>query len=80
MTYGAVAPDGSYQYFQVIWPDEDYMEQVKEMIRGVDTASRVDLTARQIVLDESWEYFRGNRTLEDTVTAIGEKLRLYLTE
>ncbi|WP_071432574.1 ABC transporter substrate-binding protein [Angelakisella massiliensis] len=80
MTYGAVAADGSYQYFQVIWPDEDYMEQVKEMIRGVDTASRVDLTARQIVLDESWEYFRGNRTLEDTVTAIGEKLRLYLTE
>lgn len=56
------------------------MEQVKEMIRGVDTASRVDLTARQIVLDESWEYFRGNRTLEDTVTAIGEKLRLYLAE
>lgn len=79
-TYGTQESDGSYNYLQVIWPDDAYMEQMKSMIRGLTTASRVDVIALQMVLDETQGYYLGEKSLEDTVAALGEKLRLYSAE
>lgn len=79
-TYGTQEADGSYRYLQVIWPDEAYMEQLKTMLKGLDCSSRVDTLALQMVIDESRPYFLEEKSLEDTVTALTEKLRLYLAE
>ncbi|MEG0852563.1 MAG: hypothetical protein RSF82_01730 [Angelakisella sp.] len=79
-TYGTVEADGSYRYLQVIWPDDAYMEQMKAMIKSVNHASRVDVVALQMVIDETIPYFLGDKSLDDTVTALTEKLRLYLSE
>ncbi|MEG0542037.1 MAG: hypothetical protein RR528_06890, partial [Angelakisella sp.] len=65
---------------QVIWPDDAYMEQMKAMIKSVNHASRVDVVALQMVIDETIPYFLGDKSLDDTVTALTEKLRLYLSE
>ncbi len=72
--------DDYSEMLQVIWPSEEYMADILELLRSLDTAADTDRVAAQMVIDETREYFNGHKSLEDTVSAVVEKMNLYLAE
>lgn len=65
---------------QVTWPSEAFMEDAKSWILALDTPSASDEVVKQMVLDETAGYFDGTLTLDEAVSALREKLNIYLAE
>lgn len=65
---------------QVTWPSDAFMENAENWITALDTPSASDEVVKQMVLDETAGYFDGTRTLDEAVTALREKLNIYLAE
>lgn len=65
---------------QVTWPSDAFMENARNWITALDTPSASDEVVRQMVLDETAGYFDGTLTLDEAVTALREKLNIYLAE
>ena len=65
---------------QVIWPSDAYMKDMLNAIRNLNTPCTVDAVLQQILVDETKDYFTGAKSLESTITAVTEKMKLYLAE
>lgn len=65
---------------QIKWPSEQFMNTLADQLEGLSTPVTVDRVVLDTICQETVPYFEGSRSLEDTVTAVTEKLRLYLFE
>lgn len=65
---------------QIKWPSEQFMNTLADQLEGLSMPVTVDRVVLDTICQETVPYFEGTRSLEDTVTAVTEKLRLYLFE
>jgi ABC-type glycerol-3-phosphate transport system substrate-binding protein len=78
---GAVAYDAE-QVFALsnYWPTEEQMQGVIEMIASANAVSPHDAIIKQIVLEETAGLFTGDRTVEEVVQALTQKVERNLQE
>ncbi|WRS27835.1 extracellular solute-binding protein [Oscillospiraceae bacterium MB08-C2-2] len=76
-------PDTGEQWsfeLQVIWPEPAYMKQKLEEIEAIATPVLENAVVKEMILTETAPYIEGSRSLEETASALEEKLNLYLAE
>lgn len=81
--YGAVASsdgEGHYVEMDIYWPDDDQIADFREWMESVDTPYIEDSFLEEAVYEEGAEYMEGGQSLDEAVTAIEEKLKIYLAE
>lgn len=61
-------------------PSAEELKKVMELCLGVKTPYVPDYTLLEMIIDETEEYFAGNETVEQAVSKIKERTRLYLSE
>lgn len=59
--------------------DEDIAEMT-EMLESLDTPVNTDRVLRNLILEQGEKYLHGEQSIEDTMTAIRQKVNLYLAE
>lgn len=61
-------------------PSAEELKKVMELCLSLKTPYVPDDTLLEMIIDETEEYFAGNETVEQTVSQIKERTRLYLSE
>lgn len=61
-------------------PSSEELRKVMELCLSMKTPYIPDDTLLEMIIDETEEYFAGNETVEQTVSKIKERTRLYLSE
>lgn len=83
-TYGTtlVDKDGADVpiFLSIDYPPEEYRQMWAEKIKALDKPVILDGSVQTMVEEETADFFAGKRTLEDTVTALCQKLALYRAE
>lgn len=62
------------------WPEEKYINRLKEVISKLKTPSESNEVLLQIILDETKGYFEDTKTLDEAVEAVSQRTQAYFTE
>lgn len=79
----SLAMSNDFDEGEMLWgrlPSEEELRKVMELCLSVKTPCVPDYTILEMIIDESKEYFDGGKTVEQTVSQIKERTRLYLSE
>lgn len=78
----AVSGEGSDDMFtmSLLWPDEEQLEELRQMLEAADTPSLTDETIWNVVKEQGEKYLEGSQELEEAVNNIMQKVNLYLAE
>lgn len=80
MSIGTTNDDDVTEYLNITWFSDETISQLKQMIYSLDTPSLTDQLVLQSIIDESKDYFAGDRSLEDVVNSVAQKVDMYLSE
>ena len=80
ISIGAGTPDGRHYGFTMNQFNEEAADQLESILLGLDVSAVADAAVQNIVLDAAENYLKGNATLQDALSAIEQKLTLYLNE
>lgn len=72
--------DGQSASLMLVWPSEEQLAELGEMLDAVDTPSLTDETIWTVVKEQGEKYLKGEQELENTVNSIMQKVNLYLAE
>lgn len=72
--------DGNIISFQGYWPTDEQIAALKSQLASVDTAYIPDSVLEKAVFDGGTDYIKGNRNLEDALSAIDKMVALYMAE
>lgn len=75
-----ITVDGQEKWIQILWPTEEFMNQVIERTKNLSTPSTQDPILLEMIVDETIDYFAGNKPLEETVSAVIQRTQAYLAE
>ena len=64
----------------LLWPDEEQLEELRQMLEAADTPSLTDETIWNVVKEQGEKYLEGSQELEEAVNNIMQKVNLYLAE
>lgn len=64
----------------VMYPPEEYRNQMVKQLKSLDTPIFYDETVLQIIIEDSADFWSGKANLDATVNAIMQKLKLYEAE
>ena len=67
-------------HLEAYWPDAVFLAGVNDAIDSADTPVMVNRTVVEIFNQETAAFFAGGSSLEDTMTALRQKLDIYLAE
>ena len=73
---GAIVPVA----MQVMYPPEEYRQQMAELFKGLSTPILYDETVLQLIIDGSKDYISSKSDLDTAVSGIMQKLKLYEAE
>lgn len=59
---------------------QERVEAFTALLEGLDTPALTDATIQSLVLEQGKMYLKGDRSLEDTMSALRQKISLYLAE
>lgn len=62
------------------WPSADKVAHMMDMVPQLTVPVIVDENVMEMIVSESKDYFDGKATVEQAVSAVSQKLKLYLTE
>ncbi|MFV0401881.1 MAG: ABC transporter substrate-binding protein, partial [Oscillospiraceae bacterium] len=62
------------------WPSDEFMSELKTMLRGVQVPVKANAVIREMVIDETAGFIGGTKSLDDTVRSLAQKMDLYLSE
>ena len=72
--------EGEIVTFEMNTLTEDELNQLTEMFESLDTPVLADATIQSLVIDQGEQYLKGEISLEDALSAIQQKMNLYLAE
>lgn len=72
--------EGNYIEMTIYWPDEEIKSMLWRWIEGASTPYIEDVRLEDAVYKEGALYMRGEKSLEEAVTAIEKSVALYMTE
>lgn len=75
-----VMEDGEMKLLFILWPEEAFMDQVIETIRGLSTPSIPDEVLLEMIIEETRDFFAGSKTAQETADAVAERTQAYLAE
>lgn len=79
-SFVSTSRSGSDYVLEGAWPSMEWREELGELLTGVHTPAMVDPTIMQMIADGSRDYFDGKESLEGAVSAIENKIGLYMAE
>lgn len=80
--YGSIgsSSNASDRSLRAKWPEEKYINRLKEVISKLKTPSESNEVLLQIILDETKGYFEDTKTLDEAVEAVSQRTQAYFTE
>lgn len=80
--YGSISSSSrdSGRSLSANWPEEKYINRLKEVISKLKTPSESNEVLLQIILDETKGYFEDTKTLDEAVEAVSQRTQAYFTE
>lgn len=72
--------DGRESVLYISWPEDKWIDQVRTIMESADTLSLADSVLEDTILEEGVSALNGERTVEETVKAIGRKVSIYMAE
>lgn len=72
--------NGEEKWLQVFWPSETFMEELLQTLSTLSVPSVLDPVLLEMLVDETREFFAGNKGLEETADAVIERTQAYLSE
>lgn len=80
--YGSIgsSSNASDRSLRAKWPEEKYINIIKEVISKLKTPSESNEVLLQIILDETKGYFEDTKTLDEAVEAVSQRTQAYFTE
>ena len=72
--------DGEEKWLQVLWPSDSFMQSLLQQMQSLSTPCTLDPVLMSMIVDETREYFAGNKGLEETADAVIERTEAYLSE
>lgn len=67
-------------YLEINWPKEEYIDAFMQKIEGLTSPSHMDLSLKTLIIDETRPFLLGEKTLDETLSALNGKLNLLLSE
>ena len=77
---GYGTPGGTVSGYDVRYPNEEEYNRLLFMIERLEVPANTDVVLRQSILEISEDAIRGERSIEDAVHEIVNRLQIYLTE
>lgn len=81
--YGSLAmsdEDGMMVSMDVYWVDEEQLQKLRDWMANADTPYVKDSVLEDAVCEEGVNYIQGSKSLEEAVSAIVEKVAIYMAE
>lgn len=75
-----VTEDGTYVDFNIYWPSDGLVAELKEELSSVNTAYIPDSVLEDAVFTEGASYMKGEQTLEEALTEIEKSVAIYMSE
>lgn len=80
LSMGIGTEDGTYVGYECNDLTQERVEAFTALLEGLDTPALTDATIQGLVLEQGELYLKGDRSLEDTMSALCRKIGLYLAE
>lgn len=79
-SYAMMDEDGNLFDMVVTWPDKEEMDLFDTMIGQLTTPAYLDGTVRDIIMEQGVPALKGEKSIEDAVGEILNRVRIYLAE
>lgn len=72
--------DGNEGILNIIWPSEEQLTQLEAMIESLDTPASTDENVKNAVVESGAAALNGEKSIDDAVSEIINKVQIYLAE
>lgn len=80
ISMGMSSSTGEYAGYQCDDLSQEKVDAFTSWLEGLDTPALTDATIQSLVLEQGELYLKGDHSLEDTMSALRQKISLYLAE